>query len=130
MMLRNRMLPVWLKFASTGCDLLLLTLVLMAAKGPQSPMVAGYFVILVLSGLRFSLPLVQAATAGAAFSYLAVNAHARWFATSTHSIPRYHQIQTLLALLIVGIVVGQIVRQVRLMAIEYRDRSATANSNV
>lgn len=127
MMQRNRLFPAWLKFASTTCDLFLMTLVLMAGLGPRSPMVAGYFVIVVLSGLRFSLPLVQATTVGAAVGYLVVNAHARWFSSAKISIPRYHQIQTLLALLVVGIVVGQIVRQVRRMAIEYRERSVVGS---
>jgi K+-sensing histidine kinase KdpD len=91
-------------------------------------MVAGYFVIVVLSGLRFSLRLVQATTVAAAVSYLSVNGYARWFVSADIIVPRYHQIQTLLALLIVGIVVGQIVRQVRQMATEYRERSATTPS--
>lgn len=133
LLLRNRIFPRWLKFATTGCDLFLLTLVLMAGTGSSSPMVAAYFVIVALAGLRFHLRLVQATTTAALASYIAVNVHAELYvalnrrfggvAEPVHMVSRYHQIQTLLAIVIVGIVVGQIVRQVRRMAMEYRERS-------
>lgn len=130
LLLRNHIFPCWLKYVTTGCDLLLIALVLMAGSGARSPMVAGYFVILAMSGLRFSLPLVRVSTVGAAFSFLAVNAHAKWIAKSGNPLPRYDQIQTLLALLVVGVIVGQIIRQVKSMASEYRERTASAGNAV
>ena len=123
--LSNRFLPRVLKFASTGCDLLLLTLILIVASGPKSPMVVGYFLLIGLSTLRFNLPLVRFTTVGAMIGYLCVAAHARWFATDLR-VPRFHQIIVLLALGLTGIVLGQVIRRVRHLAREYADRLAAA----
>ncbi len=62
--LRQRIFPRWLKLFSTGADIVLLTAVLYVSNGPQSPLVLGYPLIIVLATLRLSLPLVRFATAG------------------------------------------------------------------
>ncbi|HVA47833.1 MAG TPA: hypothetical protein VNH11_15805 [Pirellulales bacterium] len=41
-----------------------MTPVLMLADGPRSPLVVGYFLVVLLAGLRFSLWLVWCATCG------------------------------------------------------------------
>ncbi len=126
--LSHRFLPRLLKFVSTGCDILLLTLILVVASGPSSPLVVGYFLVIALAGLRFNLPLVRFATVGSMAGYLCVLAHARWFATELR-VPRYHQLIFLLALALSGIVLGQVIRRVRHMAREYADRLAAAGKS-
>jgi hypothetical protein len=123
--LSHRFLPRLLKFVSTGCDVFLLTLTLIVASGPSSPLVVGYFLVIALAALRFNLPLVRFATVAAMAGYLCVLGYAKWFAVDLR-VPRYHQIIFLLALALTGIVLGQVIRRVRHLAREYADRLAAA----
>lgn len=113
--LRNRIFPVWLKFASTVVDLAILTAVLMLADGPRSPLIAAYFVVVAFSAVRFSLPLIWFSTLGAIGCYLFLNGFARWFTERDIGVPRYHQLIFLIALGLTGIVLGQVVRGTRRM---------------
>ncbi len=47
--------------------------------------------------------------------------HAKSFREATR-VPRYHQIMFLLALVLTGVVLGQVVRRVRLIAQDYAER--------
>src|SRR5206468_1751901 len=62
MCLRLRIFPAALKYASTACDILLLTALAALNAGPFSPLVLVYALILSLAALRFSLGLVWFAT--------------------------------------------------------------------
>lgn len=121
--LRNRVFPASLKFVSTAGDLVLLTAILAIAEGPRSPLVAGYFLLIALSGLRFNLVLVRCATLGAMAGYLYLLGEARWFTQRDIGVPRYHQLIVLLAMGLTGVVVGQIVRKVHGMARDYAQRT-------
>jgi hypothetical protein len=120
--LRNRVFPRWISLASTTVDLVMLTSVLAISNGPRSPVVVGYFLIIVLAGLRFSLPLVRATTVGAMAGYVCVLGVAKWperfgrDAALDMRVPRYEQLVTLAAILLCGVFVGQIVRQARQVA--------------
>jgi hypothetical protein len=121
--LRRQVFPAALKFISTGADLVFLTSVLLIADGPRSPLVVALFLIVTLSGLRFNLPLVWFATGGALAAYLFVLGHDKWFRTTEHvAVPRFHQLIVLLAILLSGIVLGQVVRRVRAIAADYAQR--------
>jgi hypothetical protein len=126
--LRNRLFPPWLPLASTAVDLVMLTSVLCISSGPRSPLVAGYFLILALAGLRFNLSLVRWATAGAALGYVCVLGMAKWpgrfgrAADLDVRVPRYHELVVLAAILLCGVFVGQIVRRARHVADEYSER--------
>jgi len=113
--LRNRILPRWLKYASTLVDLALLTSVIVLADGPRSPLVVAYFVVIALAAVRFSLPLVRCATVGSMLCYLYLNGFARWFTEREIGVPRYQQIIMLIAMLMTGLIVGQVLRLVRNM---------------
>jgi hypothetical protein len=63
--LRMHLLPEALKYVATGLDVVLLTLLLMVADGPRSPLIAGYFLIPAMATLRFRLRLVWFATIAA-----------------------------------------------------------------
>ena len=105
--LRQRYFPPSMPFLTTGIDLLLLTSLLSLGGGQQSPLVLGYLLVLILSTLRFSLPLVRSATVGALFCYLFLMAMGRWpllFGDRVIGVvPRYAQLMTLLAITISGI---------------------------
>jgi hypothetical protein len=117
--LQLRIFPAWLKYATTLCDVVLLSLTLMIADGPRSPLIVGYFLIIVLAGLRFQLPLIWCATIAAMLGYLIV----AWnkvldviVRKPDLTVPGYYQLIMLLALLLTGVVLGQIIRRVRAMA--------------
>ncbi|TWT93814.1 hypothetical protein [Stieleria varia] len=124
--LRLRIFPLFTPYVTTGLDLALLTAILCLGGGQASPLILGYFLILILSALRFSLPLVRAATAAAIVSYLYLLAMGKWphlFGDRIIGVvPRYHQIITLLAIGITGIVLGQMIRRFRAMAKHYAER--------
>jgi hypothetical protein len=125
--LKRRLFPNWLKYATAGADLLLLTSILSVADGPRSPLVAAYFLVIVVSGLRFSLPLVRCTTIGAMCGYIVLLGLAKWpdrFGRPAVDlrVPRREQLIVLLALALSGVILGQIVRRVRLMAEEFNAR--------
>ncbi len=135
--LRMRVFPAILKFASTGCDLLLLTALASvdhgakstAPDGPASPLVLAFCLILALAALRVSLGLVWFATLGSMLGYLSLVglADTTWF-NDDHAVPLVTQAITLLSLALTGVVMGQVVRRVKSLAEEFSARMARANS--
>ena len=122
--LRLHLMPWALKYASTCLDVVLLTLLLMVADGPRSPMIVGYFLIPALAGLRFQLRLVWFATVVAMLGYVGLLGWAVWGAGDNRSmdVPRYYQLIFLTALGMCGIIQGQVIRRVKAMAAEYARR--------
>jgi hypothetical protein len=122
--LARRIVPPWLKFATTAWDLFLVTVLCMIAGGPRSPLVLLLFLVIAMSPLRLSLRLVYATTAGAILSYLCLLAYYAWFkigrekyySTPELRIPRSDEAIHVLALLVAGLLAGQVVRQVRRIA--------------
>src|SRR5947209_1948730 len=62
--LQRRWVPDWLKYATTGTDLLLLTLLLCARGEPRGVLASLYFVIIAAAALRLSFGLLYFATLG------------------------------------------------------------------
>lgn len=126
--LKRNVFPAALKYVTTACDIVFLSGLLTLADGPRSPLVVGYFLLLAIATLRFSLPLVRFATLGSIAGYLFVLGYARWYAAPERNlrIERYQQIIMLLAIALTGIVLGQVIRRVRLFAQDYLER-ATMN---
>jgi hypothetical protein len=92
--------------------------------------VLAYFLILSLAALRFSLGLVWFATLASMAGYEALVGVedakvSRWF-DAYHAVPPATQLVTLLSLAMTGVVLGQVVRQVRRMAEDYARRLAAA----
>src|SRR5262245_46607342 len=128
MCLRMRIFPAALKYVSTTCDILLLTsLAALNAPGPFSPLVLGYFLIIALAALRFSLGLVWFATVASMLGYwlLVGLVDKKWF-DSDHAVPPTRQLVTLVSLGLTGIVIGQVIRRVKAMASDYAQRLAAA----
>lgn len=129
-LLRERVFPGWLMYASTMGDICFLTAILVLTTGPTSPLVVGYFLMIMMSGLRFDLRLVRWSTVTAILSYVFVLGCAKWpiglsKLNALPSVPRYQQLMIVLALLLAGIIVGQGVRQAHHLA----RRSAPASGD-
>ena len=121
--LKRRVFPDSMKFLSTGVDLLLFTCLLLLADGPRSPLLVGYFFILTLAALRFSVPLVRFATAGAVISYIVVFRQALWMRPAL-AVSRNYELIVVLALVLCGTTLGQVLRRVRGFAEDYARRLA------
>jgi len=116
-----RLLP----YATTLADLGLLTLVAAAGSKTQSPVVVGYFLIILVSAQRFDLPLIWTSTLGSVACYLLLVglADPKWF-DADHATPLIQQFVMYAALLLCGAMTGQLVRRARPLAIEYHRRAA------
>ena len=125
---KNYFFPGSLKFISTACDLVLLTAMIGLANGPKSPLVVIYFLIITLACLRFHLPLIWFATGGALAGYVFLAGHAYWFAEAKRVTPNQHLI-IVLALVLTGVILGQVIRRVRSLAINYSQRLGQQNGN-
>jgi hypothetical protein len=113
-----------LKYLTTGCDVVLLTMIVLVGDGARSAMLVGYFLILALATLRFRIRLVWFATALCWLGYLVVLGCCKWYAPAQRdlSVPRYEQLIMLAALALEGIILGQVVRQVSRIAADYARR--------
>ena len=124
--LRQHIFPAALKFVTTGCDIVLMTTVLMIADGPRSPLVVGYFLIIALAAMRLSLRLVWVATIGSMAGYVFLLGYVKFYVATERAavmtVPRYYQMILLLALALEGIVIGQVIRRVRKMADDFAKR--------
>jgi hypothetical protein len=130
MCLRLRIFPATLKYVSASCDIVLLTALASLSRGPFSPLVLGYFLIVALAALRFSVGLVWFATAGGMLGYWSLVGledmkTSRWF-DAQHAVPPATQLITLVSLALLGIIVGQVVLRVKGLANEYAQRLAAA----
>jgi hypothetical protein len=123
--LRVHLMPEALKYVATGLDAVLLTLLLMVADGPRSPLVVGFFLIPAMAGLRFRLRLVWFATIAAMLAYAWLLGWAWWIrGVRDVRVPRYHELIVLTALAMSGIIQGQVIRRVKALAAEYARRQA------
>lgn len=123
--LRQRFFPAGLPFVTCGFDLCLLTVAAVMGSGPDSPLVAGYFVILAMAGLRFSLRVVWLATLGSIGGYLCLVGvvDPGWF-DPEHTTPVVQQLVTIAALAATGLAIGQTIRMSRAAAESYAARFA------
>jgi hypothetical protein len=121
-LLIRRRVPPWLKFFSTGFDLLMITSIGLLAGGPhKTPLVLLYFVIIACAPLRLSLSLVWFATLGSSVCYLLLCAYYAWglvgwtkyYSTPELQIPRANEAIMVLSLGAAGLLAGQVVRQMR-----------------
>lgn len=121
--LQRRVFPEAMKFLSTGVDLFLMTCVLLLADGPRSPLIVGYFIIIALSALRFNLLLLRFAAVGAMGCFLLVSRQAAWMRPAL-GVSGNHEFIVILALGLCGVILGQLLRRVRVFADDYARRLA------
>jgi len=128
--LQHRIYPRWLPYFSTGCDVILLTSIVCLGAMARSPLIVGYFLVLILATLRMSLPLIWFATVACAGAYMCVLGCAKWPESiglpqslgqnaAELRVPRYHELIMLVTILMAGMMLGQIVRRVRQLAETY-----------
>lgn len=116
--LQSRIFPRGLMYASTFADVVLLTAVLVFTSGASSPLVAVYFLIIMMAGLRLQLSLIWFTTLSTILGYLcvvgcqSVGVGSQILAQSP-AVPRYHQAMFVAALGLAGVVAGQSIRNVR-----------------
>jgi hypothetical protein len=124
--LRKQFFPVYLPFVTTIIDLGLLTVLAALGSGPFSPLTRVYFLLIVLSAIRFNLPLIWCATIGSMAGYMSLVgiADEKWF-DPQHAVAPLEQLVTLLALGLTGMFVGQIIRRVPQLAFEFERRMAS-----
>lgn len=116
--LESRVFPRGLMYASTLADVVFLTAVLVFTSGASSPLVAVYFLIIMMAGLRLQLSLIWFTTLSAILGYLCViGCRALGIGSSilaqAPAVPRYHQAMLVAALALAGVVAGQSIRHVR-----------------
>ncbi len=127
--LRLHLMPEALKYVATTLDVVLLSLLLMVADGPRSPLIVGYFLIPALASLRFQLRLVWFATIAAMLGYVWLLGWAVWVQDLRDiHVPRHHELIFLTALALSGIIQGQVIRRVKALATEYAGRLAAAGA--
>jgi hypothetical protein len=114
--------PRTVKYITTLADICLLTLMIGICDGPRSPLVVGYFLILALAAMRFSLPLIWCATGMSLASYLALLGYAAWYATRDKKVARHEELIMVVALALAGVAMGAVVRRVRRLAQEFSER--------
>ena len=125
--LRREIFPPAVKYLSTGGDLLLLTLLAALSDKADSPLVLAYFLILAIAGLRFQLRLIWFATFGCMLGYMALvgAADGQWL-DAEHAVEPVTQLITLVSFVLTGVILRQIIRRVRGLADDFRQRLAVA----
>jgi hypothetical protein len=115
---REAWLP-WLKYAAVAGDVIGVTCLSIATRSPNGTFVPLYFLVIASAPLRLSLRLVYFATISSALGYLAYLATYAWvqigakryYSQANLRVPPSHEILTVLALIIAGLLAGQMVRQ-------------------
>jgi len=120
-LMRSRRFPPALKYVTTSVDIVLLTAILLIADGPKSPLVIAYFVVLAGAPLRLSAPLVRYTTLAAVAGYVVLIGDA-WLRRPEMQVPRYQQLMTLLALVLAGLALVQLMKSLREAAEAYAER--------
>ncbi|MCC9604672.1 hypothetical protein LOC68_26860 [Blastopirellula sp. JC732] len=124
LVLLRRWFPPLLSYVSTAVDIAFLTTLIAASGGPTATQLdTFYFFIIILAGLRFELPLVWCATLATMVGFMAsVGAVDKTWFDAEHTVPPISQGITLVSLGAAGIVVGQIVRRSKDLAVAYAER--------
>ena len=122
--LYRRWMPPYLKFGSALWDLTACGVVISLGDGPRSGLLVLLPVLVGASAVRLSMGLVWFSSMGAILCYLAVLGRYAWFqvgfekyyATPGLRIPRTQECIMIIALVVAGLVAGQVVRQAHRLA--------------
>jgi hypothetical protein len=113
-----------LKFISVIWDLVMVTLLGIAAGGPRTPLMLLYFIVIASAPLRMSLAVVWVATLGAIagdaivimyYAWYVIGFH-KYYATPELRLSRSSEFIWFLSLGVAGLLAGQVVRQMRRVA--------------
>jgi hypothetical protein len=119
--LSRRWVPAALKYVATAWDLVLVTALLVLSGDPKTVFADFYFLVIAASALRLSLLLVQFATVGSMAAYAFFLGYVRFYLqlTDEQRLDRPSQVIVELALGAAGLLAGQVVRQIRRVAVGY-----------
>ncbi|HEV7278854.1 MAG TPA: hypothetical protein VGN57_01470 [Pirellulaceae bacterium] len=125
LLLRKQVFPAWLKYVSTGVDLLLITFLAAFGSKLGSPIVYAYFALVGVAAIRMRPGLISCATIGGVAGMFAL------YYASENSTP-YMELRPVirpvdfaamvLALGLLGAALGQTVRQAKRICREYAAR--------
>lgn len=118
--LNQRVISPYFGIYVTLGDLAWLTALLCLSSGATSAMVAGYLLIIMLAGMRFDLRLIRITTIAAGLCYLFLLGATRWPVgllkeIELGTVSRFHQVMTLVAIVLSGFIMGQVVRHAYLI---------------
>lgn len=120
--LNGKFFPPILPYLVTSFDALLLSMLLYATRGPSSALTSGYFLIIAMAVLRFKLSLVWCATLACILGYSGLFM-TPWIGSPVlkfQAFPIYQRALFITAMAVMGMIEGQIIRQARAMANDYK----------
>jgi hypothetical protein len=114
----NRWVPAALKYIATAWDLVMVTALLMIGQDPHNLLTALYVVVIAAAALRLDLTLIYGSTMAGMLAFLFFHGYIRYWLEFAASRRLSHAQQTLflLALVVTGLIAGQVVRQARRLA--------------
>ncbi len=102
----------WMKYVAAAVDAVFLTLVIVLVEGNNGPLISMYYVLIILSAMRYSGKAILASAGLSAAGYAAV-----WYFsfgnTRLTPIPVYMAVLTILIMVLVGVIAGYVVRKMR-----------------
>src|SRR5882672_3301761 len=111
LLLRFHYLPRSSPYVMASADLLLLSWLLCFADGPKSPLVAVYFLIIGLSGIRLNPVVALYTSGGAAFCYLSVLEFTKR-QKPEFLVPIFHAVIIVISLLLMGFIMAHLISRV------------------
>ena len=114
----NRWVPAALKYIASGWDIVMVTALLMIGHDPHSLLTVLYVVVIAAAALRLDLTLIYTATLGSMLAFLFFHGYIRYWLefAASHRLSHAQQTLFLLALVVTGLITGQVVRQARRLA--------------
>lgn len=110
----------WMKYASTGVDTLFLTFIIIALEANSGPLISLYYLLIAQSALRYSRNAIFTVTGLSVAGYAAV----WWFSfgnTLIQPVSAYVAGIHLLAMAVMGLTVGDVVRKMRGLVQKFAD---------
>lgn len=127
LLLRKQFFPAWLKYVTTGVDLLLITFLAAFGSKLGSPLVYAYFALLGVAAIRMRPGLISCATGGGVIGMLALYAISGSTPEEVDSLTSIRPVELaamILSLGLLGAALGQTVRQAKRVCREYASRAA------
>ena len=114
----NRWVPAALKYIATAWDLVMVTALLMIGQDPHNLLTVLYVVVIAAAALRLDLTLIYGSTMAGMLAFLFFHGYIRYWLefAASHRLSHAQQTLFLLALVVTGLITGQVVRQARRLA--------------
>ncbi|HNW43891.1 MAG TPA: adenylate/guanylate cyclase domain-containing protein [Elusimicrobiales bacterium] len=110
----------WMKYAFTGVDAIFLTFIIIALEANSGPLISLFYLLIAQSALRYSKPAIYTVTGLSAAGYAAV----WWSSFGNSGIPSVSTYVAgihILAMLVMGVIVGYVVKKMRGLVNKFAD---------